>query len=94
MQTRPGRTQDDDESGRHNTQPILISARYKISFMAQLVKEKGRVGSDQRAILKDQEPPVADAGYVRDVMARFDLIDFDECRPSSAGHRKLQAKKN
>lgn len=65
-----------------------------ITFMAQLVKEKGRVGSDQRAVLKDQEPPVADAGYVRDVMARFDLIDFDECRPSSAGHRKLQAKKN
>jgi hypothetical protein len=62
--------------------------------MAQLVKEKGRVGSDQRAILKDREPPIADAGYVREVMARFDQIDFDECRPSPARHRKLQAKKN
>ena len=62
--------------------------------MAQLVKEKERVGSNQYAILKDQKPPINDAEYVRDVMARFDQIDFDECRPSPARHRKLQAKKN
>ena len=62
--------------------------------MAQLVKEKERVGSNQQAILKDREPPIDDAAYVRDVMARFDQIDFDECLPSTAKHRKLRAKKN
>jgi hypothetical protein len=62
--------------------------------MAQLVKEKVRVGSDQYVILKDQKPQIDDAAYVRDVMARFDQIDFDECQPSTAKHRKLQATKN
>ena len=62
--------------------------------MSQLVKEKGTVGSKQLAILKDHAPPINDATYIRDVMTRFDQIDFDECRPSTARHRKLQAKKN
>jgi hypothetical protein len=66
----------------------------RITSMAQLVKEKERVGSNKGAILKDQKPPIDDAAYVRDVMARFDHIDFDECRPSAAKHRKLQATKD
>jgi len=65
-----------------------------ITFMGQLVKERGAIGKDPRANLKDQKPPVADAEYVRDVMARFDLIDFDECLPSTSRHRKLQARKD
>ena len=65
----------------------------QITPMAQLVKEKESVGSNQYAILKDQKPPINDAAYVRDVMARFDQIDFDECQPSATKHRKLQATK-
>jgi hypothetical protein len=74
--------------------PYSYGRATQITCMAQQVKEKERVGTDQHAILKDQKPPIDDAEYVRDVMARFDRIDFDECRPSTARHRKLQAKKN
>jgi hypothetical protein len=62
--------------------------------MADLVKQKEKFGSNQYAMLKDQKPPIDDASYARDAMARFDQIDFDECRPSPAKHRRLQATKN
>jgi hypothetical protein len=62
--------------------------------MAQLVTERDRPGGNQRDSLKDRKLPTNDDAYVRDVMARFDQIGFDDCQPSTAKHRILQETKH
>jgi hypothetical protein len=66
-----------------------------IASMAQMATKQRLIpGSDQYTSLKDRELPINYSEYVRDVMARFDQIGFDDCRPSEAKHRILQAAKD
>jgi hypothetical protein len=65
------------------------------TFMAESdTKERDKLASEQYAGLKDLKLPVSDAGYVRDAMARFDQVGFDDRRHSITKRRISQASKN
>jgi hypothetical protein len=57
-------------------------------------KARGQHEGNQLASLEDPNLPNNGAEDVRDVMARFDQIGFDDCEPSANKHRRPQAKKN